>query len=837
VAFRGPAAAVVAGGLLWLGARGAGPAPALGPVLDPWNGVWASARGAELPPSLMAAIPSLGADVQVRYDSRGVPHIFAGTVLDAYRAMGYVVARDRLFQLEVQTRATAGTLSELNPAALPLDREARRRGLAWGADRKWDALAPGDSVRLVLEAYADGVNAFIGQMRGSDLPVEYRLLGRRPMRWEPKYTYYLLSQMQQTLSWTHDDLPYLAAEAMFGRAVADWAFPSSTFLQEPIQPNGQRAPRREPRAVPEPGTGDSSVARLVGLVGAALGPRLPGTVGERSGEHGIGSNNWAVAPTRSASRHALLAGDPHLNLTLPSIWYEVHLVVPGQLDVAGVTFAGTPGVIIGFNRDAAWTYTNTGADVIDFYAESVDVAASPTKYWLDGEWKPLTLRVETFRDKSGRVLAVDTIRHTHRGPMTREGTRWMSFRWTAHETEFGAASVRSFNETNVARSVDEYWAAMAPYAVPAQNMLSADRQGTIAIRSTGKFPIRPGDGDGRRVFDGTTSASDWKGWWRVEEYPQAKNPAQGYLASANQQPIDSRTEPHYMGTGWATPWRAMRINRLLRADSAVTADAMRRYQTDPGSERVEWFVPRLLTLLDSASKRAPLSPSAEKWRVAIAAWDRRYTRDSKGATPFEVFMRALPRAVWDEFVKQKPGAWLEKELEFPGEGQLAQLLDVPGSGWWDDRATTDAREDAATLVAREAGEAWDSAVKQYGGPDDARWQWGAAYPMQVPHLLRLAPFASPKLAVQSGPNTLAPRSGASNGASWRMVVELGDSVVAQAVYPGGQSGNPFSTRYLNRAQLWADGVLEPVWTPRSIEQMPADRVVSSLVLKAPGGAK
>lgn len=834
--FRLPAALVVAAGLAWVGARGAGPLPPLGAVLDPWNGVWAAARGAELPPSQLAAIPNLGADVQVRFDTRGVPHVFATSLFDAYRAMGFVVARDRLFQLEVQTRATAGTLSELNAAALPLDRENRRLGLAWSAERKWAALAADDPVRQGLEAYADGVNAFIAQMRPADLPVEYRLLGRRPMRWEPRHTFYLLGQMQQTLSWASDDLPYVATQAAFGTAVADWAFPRATFLQEPIQPNGQRTARRDGVGIPEPGTGDPEAARAVGLIAAALGPRRDGTLTERGGEHGIGSNNWAVAPSRSASGKALLAGDPHLNLTLPSIWYEVHVVVPGVLDVAGVTFAGTPGVIIGANRDAAWTYTNTGADVVDFYAESVDVAASPARYWLDGAWVPLESRLETYRDKAGRVLAVDTIRHTHRGPMTRVGGRWVSFRWTAHDPAWGGASVTTFRNSNTVRTVDEYWTAMAPYAVPAQNMLSADRSGNIAIRSTGKFPVRPGTGDGRRLFDGTTRASDWRGYWEVREYPQARNPAQGFLASANQQPMDPKVEPRYLGTGWAPPWRAMRINALLRADSAVTPDAMRRFQTDPGSARADWFVPRVLALLDSAARAGPLPEPARRFQAALAAWDRRYARESTGATVFEVFMPMLARAVWDEFLTGDTTSW-RRELEPPGNAQLAQLLDAPASGWWDDRRTTTQRETAPGLVAATAAAAWDTLTARYGGPDDPRAQWGAAFPMQVPHLLRLAPFASPKVGVTSGPHTLAPRNGAANGASWRMVAELGDSVTLQAVYPGGQSGNPFSSRYLDRLDAWAEGRLAPVWMPRAVTDMPADRIVSSLVLKAPGGAR
>jgi penicillin amidase len=827
------AAALVAAALLFVGAKGAGPAPPLGGLLDPWSGVWSAARGAELPPASRGYVPSLGADVTVQYDDRGVPHIFAPSVLDAYRALGYVVARDRLFELEVQTRAVAGTLSELNAAALPLDREARRLGLAWSAERKWAALPQDSPVRAALNAYADGVNAFIGQMRPSDVPVEYHLLGRRPMRWEPVHTFYLLSRMQQTLAWDNDDVGFLSTAAVYGRDVAAWAFPRSTFLQEPIQPNGQREARRDPTVIPEPGLGDSSAAQLAMLAAAAIGPRFPGTLTERGDESGLGSNNWAVGPARSASGNALLAGDPHLDLSLPSVWYEVHLVVPDTLDVAGVTFAGTPGVIIGFNRDAAWTYTNTGADVVDFYAESVDVAAAPTKYWLDGAWKPLEIRIETFRDKQGQVLKVDTIPHTHRGPMTRVRGRWVSFRWTAHETEFGAASVQTFEATNRVKNVDEYWAAMNPYGVPAQNMLSADRSGNIAIRSTGKYPIRPGNGDGRLVFDGTTTKSDWQGYWSTSEYPQSKNPAQGYLASANQQPMDPKVEPRYMGTGWAPPWRAMRINRLLRADSAVTPDAMRRYQTDPGSERAEWFVPRILAALDTAAKAGPLPAGAEESRRLLQRWDRRYTIDSKGATIFEQVMAGLGRSTWDEFISSDTTS-PKAALEVPGQTQLAQLMDAPSSTWWDIQATP-TRETRNDVLVQVAAAAWDSATKKFGSPDDPRWAWGEAYPQQVPHLLRLAPFASPKVAVTSGPHTLAPRNGLSNGASWRMVAELGDSVAVQAIYPGGQSGNPFSSRYLDRLQTWASGQLQPVLMPRTPTSLPAERVKSTLTLKGIAG--
>jgi penicillin amidase len=385
----------------------------------------------------------------------------------------------------------------------------------------------------------------------------------------------------------------------------------------------------------------------------------------------LGSNNWAVAASRSAGGHALLAGDPHLNLTLPSIWYEMHLVVPGTLDVAGATMAGSPGILIGFNRSLAWSVTNTGSDVLDFYREVVDDSLAPTRYRLDGEWQPLTLETAEYRDPRGALIATDTLRFSHRGPLQPNGDGWRSTRWATQEV---APDVHAWLRLNRAADVNQGLAAVADYVGPAQNFILADSTGAIAIRSTGYYPVRAGDGRGDRILDGSTRASDWTGWIAPERYPQARNPAQGFLASANQEPVDPRTSAAYLGADWPSPWRAMRINTLLRSDSAVTPEAMRRFQTDPGSVLPDLVMPHLQAAaarFNADSTRPALHQGAR----LLAEWDHRYTLSSRRAVLFEQVLGALGRELWDEFI---PAGDSLPEI-VPGQDVMVALLQEPAS--------------------------------------------------------------------------------------------------------------------------------------------------------------
>ncbi len=806
-------------GTLFVGGRSLGPVPALGPFLNPVTGVWSVARAAVLPREFSGVIPHLRDEVEVVYDRRGVPHISAASIEDATRALGYVVARDRLFQLELQARAPEGTLTELlGPAVLRLDRRQRALGLVWGAEKNAAASDPqSGSERLVL-AYAEGVNAWIDGMGAGDLPFEYHLLGATPRRWEPFYSSLIGKRMGYTLAYETQDLWRLTAEAKVGKAAVDWLFPVNAPIVEPIQPTGADRPRFDfatppPPPPPPPAAEPTAVAAALGELVAGLDAtlaRLPLPHGAGEGlarriETGIGSNNWAVAPSRSATGYALLSGDPHLDLTLPSIWYEVHLLVPGELDVQGVVIPGAPTVIIGFNRDLAWSFTNTGADVLDFYRETFDDDAAPTRYRLDGEWKPLQRRLESYYDPSGELLAIDTVYYTHRGPVLRDSDVQLSMRWTVLDEP---AAVDEFLNAARATNVDEWLNAMAPYKAPAQTGLVADRDGNIAIRSIGLYPIRPDDGDGRTIRDGSTSASDWLGYWPLSSYPFAKNPRQGFLASANQQPTDSRAAGRYLGANWPSPWRALRINRLLRADSQVTVDAMRRYHTDPVNEKTEIFLPAFLGAARSDS-------SLNEARRLLEEWNRRYTKENERAILFELAFQELIDRTWDELIVSGSN----NRVRTPREAVLAALLDFPTSGWWDDRRTSDVVETRDDILVASLRNALRRAKRAYGDPNDGGWRWSEVRHTNVYHLLQLRALSALDLDVQGGDGNLNPSSGdGREGASWRMVVELGPEVRAWATYPGGQSGNPASRWYTDRMEQWSRGELDEVLFPKQ----PAD---------------
>ncbi|HEY0994567.1 MAG TPA: penicillin acylase family protein [Gemmatimonadaceae bacterium] len=815
---RASLALLVFCGLLALLSRPLGPAPALGPLLDPARGVWATGRGEGAAPRGEASIPGLAGPVRVVYDDRDVPHIFASRVDDAIRVLGYVVARDRLVQLQVQTLAASGRLTEIAGArALPLDQEMRGLGLPRNAERIARETAAGGIEDRFTRAYADGVNAWIASITPARMPLELRLLGIGPARWEPVNTAHLMNRMMWTLASYAPERDRAPAASMVGAAAAASLFPEHTPIQQPIEPNGSPEPRFAAARIVPPGRPDSG-ARVVASILRALAPattRRLAAADPGDDRPSAASNNWAVAPARSATGHALLAGDPHLELTLPSIWYEVHLVVPGELDVYGVTIPGAPGVLLGMNRDVAWSSTNTGADVMDFYAERVDDVDHPTRTLVDGAWHPVERRVERYRGRRGEVIATDTVLYSHRGPMRREGDRWLSMRWTALESGPGWGSViEAYDLLARATSARGALDALDRFAAPAQNFVIADRQGTIAVRSNGRFPVRPGDGSGMVIRDGSTSASDWTGDLRPAEYPQAVAPAQGYVATANQDPWDPATARGYLGVS-IDPWRAMRINRLLRADSQVTVDAMRRWQTDPGSERAELFVPAFLR----AASRCLAAPCAgvdttrlREGARLLGEWARRYTRDDRRAILFELAMRQLTDDTFEELVP----AGSERRVVTPSSSILATLLRDSTNAWWDDRRTAP-REDRDAVLARALGDA----VRQ----------------ANVRHLLQIPALGALGLSVQGGPSTLSPLSGTgTHGASWRMVVELGPELEAWGTYPGGQTGDPTAPGYRDRLPLWLEGRLAPLQRPRSAAdagRLPGARTVDF----APRGAR
>jgi penicillin amidase len=809
----GALGAIALGAALWIGFMPTGAIPPLGGLLDPWHGVWALARSASPPSMSTAEVPNLTDTVEVRYDDRGVPHVFARNEPDATRALGFVVARDRLFQLELQTRAANGTLTELLGAELlEDDKDTRRIGLPWGARRR--APAADDPCCAAAQAYADGVNAYIAQMPANELPLEYRLLNARPQRWEPDHTALLLVRMGLTLAWSEFELMRDQLVSRIGAEATDALFPRDAYLQEPIQPTAHA--RDDARRIPPP----------------ALSPLAPLAAPVREtasrAELGHASNNWAVSPSRSASGYALLANDPHLDLSLPSTWYEAHLVVPGSLDVYGVTLPGSTAINLGLNRDIAWGSTNVGADVADYYVETVDDSVAPRRYGVDGAWRDVTSAIETYRGRRGESLATDTLYYTHRGSLFRQGARWMSRRWLTLE---GPASTAPFENAAHAKSVREFFDAMGPFVSPAQNFVVADRQGHIGIRSTGAYPRRPGN-RGDTLFDGSSSASDWTGWTTPAEAPQSIDPRQGYVASANQQPADPRDVRYYLGNEWPAPWRAAHINSLLQRDTAVTADAMRRYQTDAGNARADAFVPLLLDAARTSAGRGASDSVLARAASLLAEWDRRFTLDNERAILFENAMRDLERRTWDELAARPPSvdSLPTRFIALPDEHVLYALTRDPSSAWWDIR-TTPGREARDDVLAASLRAGLQRTERDRGPASEGRWKWSGIRYANIWHLLRIPALSALEIPMQGGRASLNPSSGdGSHGASWRLVAEMGPTIRAWGTYPGGQSAHPLSHHYRDRIDGWSRGELDSLRIPATPGELSAAHHASTLIL-------
>ena len=809
---------------LYLGNTRLGSLPPLLDFLDPTRGVWTIINSADQSKSDVGPLEGLSAEVQIIYDHRQVPHIYGETVEDVLLGLGYAVAKDRLFQLELQTRSAAGTLSEiLGKEVLPVDREMRQLGLAWSAEKNHAELDPTSQSYRYQSAYAQGVNAWINQMTLSDLPLEYHLIGKRPMEWLPQYSAYLMKRMGWTLSMKNTERQTSLASGLVGPTAARALFPVDSWIQEPIQPNGQIEPRFDPNALPTPINPHNNGQEISYISELFESSKKPSQ--DEFTETTLGSNSWAISPSRSLSGNPIIAGDPHLGLSLPSIWYEAHLIVPGQLDVYGVTIPGSPAIAIGFNRNVAWTFTNTGSDVMDFYREQIDDPNNPQNYSLDNKWQSLEKRIEPYLDVDGTILAVDTVLHTHRGPTFRENQDYISMRWTVLEE---SGELDALSRIARAQSVDEWMSGMESWVAPTQNGLVIDRSGNIGIRSSGRYPVRPKGNLGNVIQDGTISGSDWTGWLDVSEYPGSVNPKQGYLTSSNQQPVDPAVFDSYLGSDWPPPWRAMQINKLLRSEDVYTIEDLIDFQTHPGSARADIFVAAFLEA--SKNRNEPSDANLKQAKTLLMEWDRRYTKDNERAILFEVAMQKLAENTWDE-LKDPQGRMLVR----PGSTVLAGLLQAPENKWWDNRGTENILETRDDILVKSLSEAVEIVSGRYGPAVEGGWQWSRLQTANIYHLLNIPGLSALKLPVQGGPETLNPSSGnGRHGASWRMAVEFGDTIIARGVYPGGQSGNPLSPSYKNRLDDWSSGKLQELYFPQSQEELANSSVKSVRLIPGNG---
>ena len=407
-----------------------GSIPPLGKFFDPQAGFWANAVTADNQDDELQ-LAGLKDKVSIYYDERQVPHIFAQNDHDLYYTQGYVTAKDRLFQMEMQAFDAAGRLAEkVGNQALERDRSTRKLGMTYGADQAYEVLKKDEVSWAAVQAYSKGVNAYLAELSAEDYPIEYKVLDFAPEAWTEKNTVFLLKNMTRTLAGGNNDIRTSNTLQYFGEDFIETFFTTKPALNDPIIPASkkwdfERVPVNQPDSlyVPSDIRGVDDFER----------------------PEGVGSNNWAVAGSKTKSGYPILSNDPHLSLTYPSIWYEVQLHSP-TVNVRGVSLQGAPGVVIGFNEKVAWGVTNVGSDVMDWY-EITFKDETMSEYWYDGSWQSTSQRIEEIKVR-GEDTIVDTLIYTHHGPVwelnsatDEEKTKYFALRWIAHE---GSSDIRTF---------------------------------------------------------------------------------------------------------------------------------------------------------------------------------------------------------------------------------------------------------------------------------------------------------------------------------------------------------------------------------------------------------
>lgn len=780
--------------------------PPLGKFLDPFHGFWQNAETSKGYENHTLQLARLQAPVIILYDDRQIPHIFAENDHDLYFAQGYVTAKDRLWQMEFQTYAAAGRLSEiLGARTLEYDRFQRRVGMLVSAKNAVKAMEQDPVIGEVVAAYTEGVNAFIESLSPNDYPIEYKILDYAPESWTPLKCALLLKYMAWMLTGYGSDLQMSNTQAKFGKEVVEDLFP---FYPKNMQP-----------VVPE-GTPWNFTPVKIKVPQKEFTPKIISGILPYEANPAVGSNNWAASGSKTASGFPVLANDPHLAMNLPSIWYEIQLVGP-SVNVYGVSLPGAPNVVVGFNERVAWGVTNAEADVMDFY-EITFKDSSLNQYWHDNQWKPTYNIVEEIRVRGGETL-LDTVVYTHHGPIpynlsekpfNRRVPALHALRWLGHDP---GNEARAFYLLNRTENYGDYVEALSYYACPAQNFVFADVNGDIAIWHNGKFPAK-WRAQGQFIGDGSDPVYDWQGWVPHMQNPHIKNPERGFVSSANQNATDL-SYPYYLNSSYAPPYRITRINQRLAELQNITPDDFRKLQLDTKNLHAESVLPDLLSIID---KRA-LSPEEMEVFQKLSSWNYFNDPDKIAATIFKVWWGKLYHSIWDDEFGDE-----NIYFRFPSRARTVQMIvEEPQARWFDNVKTTEV-ETLHDLALRSFKDSSSELIESFGEMGES-WQWGKYKSTDIRHIARIPGFGRMDLNV-GGDAGIVNATSTVWGPSWRMVVALGPEVKAWGIYPGGQSGNPGSAHYDDFIEKWASGELAELLFLNSKDDE-YDRIVSRLNLE------
>ncbi len=811
-------------------------------------------------------VAGLDAKVEVLRDTYGVPHIYASTAHDLFFAQGYTQAQDRWWQMEFWRHIGAGRIGELTGKTKSvLGNDLFIRSAGWHAAAEKDYAALDDEAKKTLQDFADGINAYISARAIGDLAFEYNVLGLTGVKfnvepWTPVDTLVWTKVMSWDLGGNMSQERQISKlmetmdEDMFKDFAPDYPYDSKpTIIQkDDLPPAGMPFDA----AYKAQEAGKPVVTQLAGNfqdIGLVFGKG-----------HDIGSNNWVVAGSKSASGKPLLANDPHLGIQMPSIWYEIGLhcqpvTTECPYDLRGLTFATVPGIVIGHNAKIAWGVTNVGWDTQDLYIITPN-PDNPLQYKWNGAWRDMTVRKEEIRFGKGETPITLDVRVTHLGPIINDyqlnddGTvggytdKPLALRWTSYEP---STMFKAIIDLNKASNWQEYREALRSWDTAAQNFIYADTEGNIGYQTPGNVPIRAAGHTGLLPIDGSSDQYEWKGYVPFENLPSVYNPSRGYIATANQALVPQEyysqlaetlgdkfgADSNYQfGVYWAYGYRGQRIVEMLEASDKHDFASFKAIQGDNKLIFAEEITP---TLKAMTFKDASLTDIRD-WMLN---WDDQLHMDSPQAALFVAFWQRLAHAVYDD----------QAGSEVTGGGQnmwsLVMLLQKTDSAWWDDITTKDVTETPLMLVEGSLRGAYDELVAAQGA-DRTKWAWGKMHTATFEsNPLGLSGIDTIEKMVNRGPVATSGGSDVVNSTSWyggytddktgwqpdytvrslpsmRIIVDMSNLSKSMIIHTTGQSGHPFSPHYDDMIESWRKIEYQPMlWTREQVQSNLADTLV------------
>ncbi|MBE0676559.1 MAG: penicillin acylase family protein [Bacteroidales bacterium] len=740
-----------------------------------------------------------GIDEQVRvfFDERGMPHIFAGTEKDLYFATGYLMARERMWQMDLIRRATRGTLSEIFGKDF-VETDLFLRSLCMTEKSKVLLADSSPEILLAIQYYCDGVNRYISDA-GRKLPPEFTILRYRPDPWTPEDVTNIIGYMGWDLassSLSEDIFNYrlmdqLGPEAA-ERIIPDWKA-SDSFVFPDFIPDSEMLDNAQEFI--------SSTDKLEALGIFAF----------------TGSNNWALSGDRTTTGKPVLSNDMHLGLSSPGIWIQMHQVVEGKLNVTGVAVPGQPFIVAGHNENIAWGMTNLMVDDIDLFRETVD-STNPEMYLFNGNQMKMEKREEIIRIKGGDE-ETRTLLFTHRGPVV-SGMRGinnavLSMRWSGYDLSDEIYTVYSLNR---AASWDEFRDAISKFRSISQNFVYADREGNIGLNTGGGVPVRKGKGT--IIRDGSTDEYDWIGYVPFDQLPSSLNPPAGYVSSANNKTV-SDDYPYYIATSFAMPFRINQIRSMIGSREKHSIEDFKSMVTDQHSDYATMLVPELLRAIPDSS----INGEYEKKAVELLqSWDYNMTADGEAPAVFEFVRTALGR----ELIGDELGDLYSSLPSVYRDYYIYKVLLTGPDEWVDNTGTADIESlDQILYAAFRKGV--DDLVRYTAENGKSNWLWGDIHQMVLEHPMASVPILDRIFRLNSPPyrtggsyHTVSPYSygqgfKVNNGASQRHIYNTADWDASWSIIPTGNSGVPGTIFYLSQTESYVAGRIYPdYFTERAV---------------------